>query len=94
MRNVVVMFGGRRSPFNTADDPLRIGSCRAPELFDCLLHTCLRMAREQLQNPHIMPDAGPRTVPLFQTLTQFLKHRRQLPLAIDVRVIERCRSTF
>lgn len=85
--------GGLRQPLHAPDDPLRVGSVRAGQLFDGRLHPRDRMLRQQLEHPHVLPDSRPDSVPLLQTVPKFLERSRQLPVAVHVRVIQRRRST-
>jgi hypothetical protein len=50
------------------------------------------MLGQQLQHPHVLPNARARTVPFFQPLTKFAEDLRQLPIAIHVRMIQSRRT--
>jgi len=63
------------------------------QLFNRLLHTLSRMGSQQLQYPHILFRSSWTTMPVFQTLSQRIEHRWQLPLSVDIRVIQRSRTT-
>lgn len=78
----------------TLGDHLGIEAIEAPATLDGLLHTRLRMFEQQLQDAHIMASARLRTVPRLQTFTQLLEHGRQLPLAIDIGMIQGSRPTL
>lgn len=67
-RGFRVALGISRAPLDAADDSLRIGSIRSTKLLDRRLHTVQRMLGQQLQNPDILPNSGPRTVPVLQPL--------------------------
>jgi len=84
-------FGGA---FDPADDAVRVSTFRSTQLFDRRLHSRLRMTRQQLQHTHVLTHAGADAMPLFQPPTQFQKDRRQLPVPIHVRVIQRGRPTL
>jgi hypothetical protein len=84
-------FGGA---FDPADDAVRVSTFRSTQLFDRRLHSRLCMTRQQLQHTHVLTHAGADAMPLFQPPTQFQKDRRQLPVPIHVRVIQRGRPTL
>jgi hypothetical protein len=52
------------------------------------------MLRQQLQHADELPHACAGTVPPFQTLAEFPKHGRQLPVTIHVRMIQSRRPTL
>jgi len=79
--------------FDASDDPFRVGSFGSTKLFDRLLHSFDGMRCQQLQHSNELPDAGAGSMPILEPLTQFLKDAWQLPLAIDVRVIQRSGPT-
>lgn len=80
--------------FHATNDAVGIGPCGTAELFDGRLHPLLRMAPQQLQYPGELPSAGPGAMPLLQPVTQFIKDLRQLPAAVDVRMVQCRRSTL
>lgn len=50
------------------------------------------MLTQQLQDADVLPYAAPGTMSLFQPHPEFPEHRRQLPVAVHVRVIQGGRS--
>lgn len=62
-------------------------------MLDGLDHTRHRMLAEQLQHTHVVADSTARAVPIFQPRSQFAERRRKLPIAVDVRVIQRGRAS-
>jgi hypothetical protein len=52
------------------------------------------MFRQHLQDADVVLGAAARTVLLLQGFAQFGKHRRQLPAAKDVGVVQRRRPTL
>ncbi len=54
-----------------------------------LLHPREGMFGEKLEHANIVTRPGTRAMLRFQGTPQFAKDRRQLPIAVDVRVIER-----
>lgn len=52
------------------------------------------MLGQQLQDAHVLANARPRTVPLFQPLAEFPEHGGQLPIAIHVGMIQSGRATL
>jgi len=57
---------------------------------DGLLHALDRMLSQELQHADEMAGAGAWAMLVLQGATQFAEHRRQLPVAVDVGVIQ-CR---
>ena len=57
---------------------------------DGLLHALDRMLGQELQHADEMAGAGAGAMLVLQGATQFAEHRRQLPVAVDVGVIQ-CR---
>ena len=51
------------------------------------------MLRQQLKHADVLPHAGPRAVSSLQAFSEPRKHPRQLPAAVDVRMIQRRRTT-
>jgi hypothetical protein len=51
------------------------------------------MLRQQLKHADVLPHARPRAVSSFQTLSEPRKDSGQLPAAVDVRMIQRRRTT-
>ena len=88
----LLIFGVVSRAFDAADDSLGVGSVLTTQLFDGGLHALQRMLSKQLQNPNVLPHAGTGSMPIFKPLTKFREHRRQRPLPVDVRVIQRRRS--
>jgi hypothetical protein len=80
-------------PGALADD-LGIEPVEAPAMLDGLLHARQRMFQQQLQDADIVTPSRLRTVPRFQTLTQLLEQRRQLPVPIDIGMIQGRRPTL
>ena len=58
---------------------------------DGLLHALDRMRGQKLQHADEMAGAGAWAMLVLQGATQFAEHRRQLPVAVDVGVIQCCR---
>ncbi len=78
---------------HAANDSLGVRSFRTTQLFDRPCHTRHGMFREQLQHTDILADSTTRTVPIFQPCSQFAECWREFPIAVDVRVIQRRRSS-
>ena len=57
-------------------------------MFDGTRHTRQRMLGQQPEDANVLPHAGHRAMPHLQPGAQFVKDRRQLPLAIHVRVVQ------
>lgn len=58
---------------------------------DGLLHSLDGMIRQELQNADVVAGARARAMLLFQGAAQLGKHRRQLPVAVNVGVVQRRR---
>jgi len=74
-------------------DHLGIEALETLAVLQDLLHTEPRMLPQQFQDTHIVTPAQQRAVSCFQAFTHFLENRRQLPLAIDVGMIQGSRPT-
>lgn len=102
--HIIVMNGRRRSfkmmvlalgtAFDATNNPVCIGTFGATQLFDRLLHARLRMARQQLEHLHVLPDPRAGAVPGFQSLAQIIKRGWQFPVTIDIGMIQRRRSAL
>ena len=55
---------------------------------DRAFNTRQRMFRQKLQNADVLPSPGRGAVPVLEIATQFSKHGRQLPMAVDVGVVQ------
>ena len=63
-------------------------------LLDGALHLLLGVLWQQLQNTDVMLAAVARSVLPLQGLPQFVEHRRQLPAAKDVGMVQGRRATI
>lgn len=77
---------------HTTNDAVSIRSFRAAQLFDGLRHWTDGILPQQFQHAYKLPHSGAVAMPFFQPGSQFAKHRRKLPIAVDVGVIQ-CRRT-
>jgi hypothetical protein len=84
----------RRAAPQTQHDRLDVKPGCGAALVDDILHDVDRMQIEQLQHAHVLLDPAASSVLLFQGDTQFVKQRRQVPAAKDIRVVERCRAAL
>ena len=90
-RRLASALGGT---FHAANDAIGVSPIRTTQLFDSRLHALQRMRRQQLQDTHVLPHAGARPMPFFQTLAKLQKYSRKLPVTVHVRVIQRCGTTL
>jgi hypothetical protein len=84
---------GRTTP-HAQQNGLDVVAGRATAHLDDALDRVDGMLVEQFQNANKMFDAAARPVLFFQGFAQLAEHRRQVPAAEDVGVIERCRSVL
>lgn len=78
---------------HAADDPVGVRPGGTAQLLDGSGDARDRVFAQQLQHAHEMTHALARSVPLFQSRSQFVEARGQFPIAKDVRVVERGRSS-
>ena len=78
---------------HAANDSVGIGALGAAQLFDRLRHRTDGVLPQQFQHADELPYSGADTVPLFQSRSQFVKHRRKFPIAVDIRVIQSGRTS-
>ena len=55
---------------------------------DRAFNTRQRMFGQKLQNADVLPSPGRGAVPAFKVGTQFAEHGRQLPVAVNVGVVQ------
>jgi hypothetical protein len=79
--------------FGPPNDPLDVQPVGAVGFFERPLHARDRMRGQQLQHPYELTHSVTRPVTFFQTRPKLLEDRRQLPVAIHVRVVQRRRAT-
>jgi hypothetical protein len=92
LRGPLLRFTGR--PFGHAtDNPCGVELFVAAQTFNHVLNSLQRMLRQQLKHADVLPHARPRAVTSLQTLAELRKHPGQLPAAVDVRMIQRRRTT-
>ena len=78
---------------HAANDSVGIGALGAAQLFDRLRHRTDCVLSQQFQHTDKLPYSNAGTVPLFQSRSQFVKHRRKFPIAVDIRVIQSGRTS-
>ena len=69
---------------HAANDSVGIGALGAAQLFDRLRHRTDGVLPQQFQHADELPYSGADAVPLFQSRSQFVKHRGKFPIAVDV----------
>jgi hypothetical protein len=84
-RRRVVAFGGTMGALDNRVDLVIVADAAK---LDGALHARHGMFGQELQNADELPGAGRGTVLSFQTGSQLGEHRRQLPVAIDVGVVQ------
>ncbi len=81
-------------PFgHAANDSVGVCPFGAAQLFDGLAHTRHGMLAEQLQHSDVLANSVTAVEPIFQPCSQLAKHRREFPIAVDVRVIQSGRAS-
>ena len=84
----------RGGGFHAANDAIGIGAIGTSQLLNRRLHPGGRMLGQELQHADVLPHARAGAVPLFQALAQLAKHRRQLPIAVHIRMIQSGSAAF
>jgi len=83
-----------RCPFgHAADNPCGVQLFVAAQTFNHVLDSLQRMLGQQLKHADVLPHARPGAVTSFETLSELCKHPGQLPATVDVRMIQRRRTT-
>ena len=75
-------------------DDLGVQAVEASAVLQRRLHARQGVNVQQVQDADKVPSACQRSMPRFQTLTQFLENRRQFPLSEDVCMIQGGRPTL
>jgi hypothetical protein len=78
---------------HATDNPCGVQLFLAAQTFNHILHSLKRMLGQQLKHADVLPHTRARTMTSFQTLSELRKHRGQLPATVDVRMIQRRRTT-
>ena len=83
-----------RRPFgHAADNPGGVQLGVAAQTFNHVLHPLQRMLGQQLEHADVLPHPRPGAVTSLQTLPELGKHPGKLPAAVDVRMVQRRRTT-
>jgi len=77
---------------HAANDSVGIGAFGAAQLFDRLSHRRDGMLPQQVQHADELPDSHTGAMAVFQPCAQLAEDRWEFPVAIHVRVIQRCRT--
>ena len=92
LRGRLLRLPGR--PFDHAtDDPCGVQLFVAAQTFNHVLNSLQRMLGQQLEHADVLPHARPGSVTSLQTLSELGENPGQLPAAVDVRMIQRRRTT-
>jgi len=90
-RGCLLHLAGR--PFDHAtDNPGGVQLFVATQTFDYVSNSLDRVLGQQLKHTDVLTHTRPRAVTSLQALSKLPKHRRQLPLTVNVRMIQRRRT--